>query len=1241
MEDPYLEYYTTTTDQDDLKEKHKNHGQQHQQNHRPKRNFFQNNRRKNPVGISNAETEPNSKNDDTTTNKNFNAVPLGDGSKEEEGTSTTQQEQQDDGDNNMFVEWWYSYSASASSTVSSWWSESSFLFGSNTLNLEQDVSAEEDDEEEDELKQVLDKGRALVQQVAHQVQSTLEKLPTNHQPKKGSHNNHMLWPFANHRHNKKPETWMDHVTRTSSSNTAWVLFLSTLIWVILWRRTHSKRRRMESRSSSSSSSSVDSSSSMSSWPILALWQQLTRHRRPVVPRKSLPPCPMVNLHFLPEEFHQTKNTLTTTTPQYSFPDHATTTAKTLGTARSKAAAARSTRNSPYHRPLRDESEPWSDEEEEEEDHLPVNDDEEGDNDHQPAEEDDEDEPGAEEEPPPPVDTIHTPASSSSYYHAASSSSSSTTFRPSFTSDLPDSFAPLLSSSHVQMGRHHNVTPNLLHGWQGIVTARLKPGRHEVPLNSTDPTRPQFTMAVPQQAQTTTMGGSSPSSPTDHSDVHSTTSSHHHHSHHHHHHHHDHSSSSHGGCKITVTSAIGSHGPSMNFPSPMASAASHLGKDTTSPSVVQFDAFDLDSRIPTSDRTNPMVKHLSIVVDPPLPLLNVAPTLIHFPSLFTDQLLTWRAQKYSLVRMLMNFIISISTVLERLLWFVEAVCQIHLAKIEFTPRYYPNYYAYKNQKAKHHKDSNNNNNQKKQKPKEPSHSSTASWQLVPSFSGHVLLLGWIPIPFLSIVLPSFIIPRPHALLESLLTLQPFASAKLKRHKIAQEKLVLAALEPVDRWTMEWQLLATPPAMEVDVTLPGGLAVAVELGLGRNPTGRYPHQDREDPDEEDHDDDNDTMDQKPKKKNKKKAHRHHHNDSQTNAKTKTTRHPNRSRSSVENNKAPHKHHRSDVPGRSSSMPLPHGLHRHQQTEDSNPILSDDRRPDVPPPPSQEQQQHKQDRQRRSSLSSLSSWSTQSSKLNNNATNNNKNKNTDAASRKFKSSSSSPILYNANRQIPWLVEFKAKGSCSHDKLTFHLLKFCISQKRQPEPLHIAPAPGPASNTMANRVAAPHKDSFISTNGSFAIWKLGSAELAARRMAETTTTNPAPTAAGGGSSTTPLRKLSAKSSSRSSTPPRRPMMRPVSSSSSLTNRWFNKRVNASSSVAAASAAAAASVSGTTHPSALPSEPMRYTSTGALDVSDSPSVAAILLFPEETTSFHHHLRVSSQVDWVIIAGESCNTSRV
>jgi hypothetical protein len=63
-------------------------------------------------------------------------------------------------------------------------------------------------------------------------------------------------------------------------------------------------------------------------------------------------------------------------------------------------------------------------------------------------------------------------------------------------------------------------------------------------------------------------------------------------------------------------------------------------------------------------------------------------------------------------------------------------------------------------------------------------------------------------------------------------QPLASARLRRENIAEEKIALAVLDTVETWNTEVKLVATPPAIAVDVTLPGGVSIAVEMGLWRD-------------------------------------------------------------------------------------------------------------------------------------------------------------------------------------------------------------------------------------------------------------------------------------------------------------------------------------------------------------------------------------------------------------------------
>lgn len=285
------------------------------------------------------------------------------------------------------------------------------------------------------------------------------------------------------------------------------------------------------------------------------------------------------------------------------------------------------------------------------------------------------------------------------------------------SDLPDSFAPLLSSSHVEIAKS-NLTADLLHGFSVNAGVRLRPGKHEIPLNK-DTSRPQFILDVPEE-----------------------------------------------GCRISVVAGAGSDGFSTEQ--------------------------DLDPSVAIGARSKPMVKKARVSLDPPLPLANVAPTLVHFPTLFEDKFMIPRLRKIQMLKFLIDFVVSISSWLERCLWILEGHCQIHLSKAQMTPVYRG--FAGSNPK----------------------------WRLSPAFSGHVLLFGWIPIPFINVVLPTFIIPQPHAFLDYLLSAQPLASARLKRENIAEERIVIAAVEPVEKWNMEISVLGTPPAVAVDVVSPSNIS-----------------------------------------------------------------------------------------------------------------------------------------------------------------------------------------------------------------------------------------------------------------------------------------------------------------------------------------------------------------------------------------------------------------------------------
>lgn len=305
-------------------------------------------------------------------------------------------------------------------------------------------------------------------------------------------------------------------------------------------------------------------------------------------------------------------------------------------------------------------------------------------------------------------------------------------------NLPDSFAPLLSSSHMEILRHQ-LTADLIHAIHLKGGVRMREGRHEIPLDK-DKSRPQLLFVVPK-----------------------------------------------GGCRVTAVAGVGSDGLST--------------------------AEDLDVTRPTATRSKPMVKHAGLVLDPPLPLANVAPTLIHFPTLFEDNFVP-TLRRIQIVRFALDLVVSFSAFLEKVLWIIESKCQIHLSAVRLAPLY---------------KGSLENN--------------SPEWRLSFAFSGHVLLFNWIPIPFISVTLPTFIIPHPHALLDHLLTPEPLASAKLKRENIAEKQIASAGLDILEGWNLHVRAVATPPALGVDVTLSGGLAVALELMHGRDAGAGTRRQDAE--------------------------------------------------------------------------------------------------------------------------------------------------------------------------------------------------------------------------------------------------------------------------------------------------------------------------------------------------------------------------------------------------------------
>jgi len=307
--------------------------------------------------------------------------------------------------------------------------------------------------------------------------------------------------------------------------------------------------------------------------------------------------------------------------------------------------------------------------------------------------------------------------------------------------LPDSFAPLLSSSEMEV-LWDGLTADLIHAVQVQAQVRLREGRHTIPLDKDD-MRPQFWFD---------------SSGSDIFSAQNETTK--------------------KGCKISANFIVGSERMTLDE--------------------------DLDTSKHISERSQPMVKSGDLIFDPPLRLGNVAPTLLHFPQLFEDKAMP-RLRRMQIVGFVIEFLASLWFLLEKILWMIERRCQVHLSKVKVAP-------IYRRQAAV----------------------GEAQWRLSLSFTGHLLMFDFLPIPFISFHLPTFVIPQPHALLEYLLTAQPLASAKLHRENIAEERISVAALSAVDSFSSSVKAVVTPPAVEMDLTLAGGLTLSFEMMHGLDVT-----------------------------------------------------------------------------------------------------------------------------------------------------------------------------------------------------------------------------------------------------------------------------------------------------------------------------------------------------------------------------------------------------------------------
>lgn len=312
--------------------------------------------------------------------------------------------------------------------------------------------------------------------------------------------------------------------------------------------------------------------------------------------------------------------------------------------------------------------------------------------------------------------------------------------------LPDSFAPLLSSSDMEVVTN-GLTADLIHAIHMQAQIRLRQGRHVIPLDK-DERRPQFWFD--------SKNGSNDIILTDNSNDDSVTVQ--------------------KGCKVSASVTIGSERFSLDE--------------------------DLDTTRATTSRSRPMVKSADLIFDPPLRLGNVAPTLLHFPNLFEDRALP-KLRRMQVVGFIVEFLASLWFLLEKFLWLIESRCQVHLGRVKATPIFWGAVGT----------------------------DGTTQWRLSLSFTGHLLLFDWIPFPFISFQLPAFIIPQPHALLEYLMTKQPLASARLRRENISDEKIAVAALNALDSWSSTVKAVVTPPAVEVDLTMAGGITLSFEMMHGR--------------------------------------------------------------------------------------------------------------------------------------------------------------------------------------------------------------------------------------------------------------------------------------------------------------------------------------------------------------------------------------------------------------------------
>ena len=73
------------------------------------------------------------------------------------------------------------------------------------------------------------------------------------------------------------------------------------------------------------------------------------------------------------------------------------------------------------------------------------------------------------------------------------------------------------------------------------------------------------------------------------------------------------------------------------------------------------------------------------------------------------------------------------------------------------------------------------------------------------------------------------------MQHLLSSQPLASGRVNREKIAEKRIIIAILGTLESWDLNIEAVATPPALSVDLALPGGITMAVEAMHGTDVSG----------------------------------------------------------------------------------------------------------------------------------------------------------------------------------------------------------------------------------------------------------------------------------------------------------------------------------------------------------------------------------------------------------------------